>query len=103
VRNTLVANHLRGNCAGTITSQGHNLDDDNTCGFFATGDLSNLLDALVGPLDEHGGSTRTHALLMGSLAIDGGDPVTCLPTDQRGFGRAGTCDIGSYEFNGTAP
>jgi len=67
---------------------------------------------LLGPLQNNGGPTDTHALLFGSPAIDavvdclcttvGGDPVTM---DQRGAWRPadgdddGTshCDIGAYE------
>jgi hypothetical protein len=55
----------------------------------------------LGPLDDNGGRTETHALFAGSAAIDGGSE-TCPPpaTDQRNFTRfAGdSCDIGSFEL-----
>jgi hypothetical protein len=58
------------------------------------------------PLGDYGGPTETHALLLGSAAIDGGDPAGCtdfwgapLTIDQRGFTRPVglTCDIGAFE------
>jgi hypothetical protein len=64
-------------------------------------------DPLLGPLQYNGGSTQTHALLAGSIAIDAGNST--LPIDQRGFLRpvnqpnypnasgGNGSDIGSYE------
>ena len=110
----IVANRPSGdNCAGsgTSTSQGHNLDSANTCGFAGPGDLVDM-DPQLGPLQDNGGPTPTHALLPGSPAIDAGGS-DCPPpaTDQRGFPRpvdgnddgVATCDIGAYELGGTAP
>ena len=103
LRNSIVAYaDLDGNCfnsAGFLSSLGHNLDSANTCGFGAAGDLSNT-DPLLGPLQDNGGPTWTHALLAGSPAIGAGDNVTCAATDQRGVSRPqGTlCDIGAYEL-----
>lgn len=64
-----------------------------------------LGDPLIGPLDNNGGSTWTHALLKNSPAIDQGlfctdDQGYPLATDQRGFARFtdGGCDIGAYEY-----
>ena len=86
------------NCSGAITSQGHNLASDGTCVLVATGDLSGM-DPLLGPLQNNGGSTQTHALLSGSPAIDAGDNKVCPAADQRGVARpqGATCDIGAYE------
>src|SRR5438445_2732159 len=55
----------------------------------------------LGPLQNNGGPTLTHALLCGSPAIDAGDNTSAPPTDQRGFPRivGGTIDIGSYEYS----
>jgi hypothetical protein len=57
---------------------------------------------LLGPLQDNGGPTLTHALLAGSPAIDAGDPNYTGPpfTDQRGFARVynGRIDIGAFEF-----
>src|SRR5436309_2189683 len=60
-------------------------------------------DPLLGPLQDNGGSTFTHELLSGSLAINAGDPNFTPPPffDQRGpgFDRVvnGRIDIGSFE------
>ncbi len=57
------------------------------------------IDPKLGPLADNGGPTRTHALLLGSPAIDAGSNADCPATDQRGVARpqGATCDIGSYE------
>jgi hypothetical protein len=46
----------------------------------------------------NGGSSRTHALIAGSPAIDGGVDCT-LATDQRGVPRpsSASCDLGAFE------
>lgn len=91
-----------GNCSnasGVINSAGHNLESTNTCGFWGTGDLINT-DPLLGPLQDNGGSTHTHALIVPSLAINGGTNSGCPATDQRGISRpqGATCDIGAFEY-----
>jgi CSLREA domain-containing protein len=99
--NTIIANSPEGgNCQGTITSQGHNLDSGNTCGFSDPDDQINT-DPKLGPLQNNGGPTLTHALLSGSPAIDRGDTTDCPATDQRGVSRpkGAGCDIGAYEFD----
>jgi len=72
---------------------------------------------LLGPLDNNGGPTQTHASLAGSPAIDAGHPSGCrteiealLITDQRGFVRNFDgnhdgffrCDIGAVESGAEA-
>jgi len=72
------------------------------------------LAQIIGPLQNNGGPTQTHALVAGSPAIDAGNPNGCrdsqgalLTTDQRGLARHvdgnndGTvrCDIGAVELN----
>src|SRR5207237_6036332 len=60
-------------------------------------------DPMLGPLQDNGGPTFTHALLPASPAIDTGDPNFTPPPffDQRGpgFDRVvnGRIDIGSFE------
>ncbi len=97
-------------CKGTLESQGYNLlGDPNSCTIIgdASGNLVGV-DPLLGPLQNNGGSTLTHALEGGSPALNGGNPAGCfnhdgelLGTDQRGFDRPGVggprCDIGAYE------
>ena len=93
----------------TILSLGYNLANDS-CGNFLTspGDQTNT-DPMLGPLQDNGGSTLTHALLPGSPAINAGDPSFTQPTlyDQRGpgFDRVmnGRIDIGSYEVQVSTP
>jgi hypothetical protein len=64
---------------------------------------TNVLDvnALLGPLADNGGTTETHLLLVGSPAINAGDPAFAPPpnTDQRGAPRVveGRIDIGAVE------
>ena len=83
------------------------LDDDP---FTITGDDGSLIgttlspiDPMLGPLADNGGPTETHALLLGSPAIDAGDPAPVGPTDfdQRGapFTRVvgAAIDMGAYE------
>jgi hypothetical protein len=91
------------NHGGTVTSDGYNLSSDDGSGYLnGPGDQINT-DPLLGPLQNNGGPTFTHALLPGSPAIDAGDPSFTPPpsNDQRGcsFDRVfnGRIDIGSFE------
>jgi hypothetical protein len=96
------------NVGGTVTSDGYNLSNDDGGGFLiAIGDQINT-DPLLGPLQDNGGPTFTHALLTGSPAIDAGDPNfnpnsfnPPMVYDQRGtgFNRVvnGRVDIGAFE------
>jgi thrombospondin type 3 repeat protein len=52
-------------------------------------------------LAENGAPTKTHALILGSPAIDVGPSETaCEKIDQRGVGRpqGAACDVGAFEF-----
>jgi len=96
-------------CAGPITSLGYNLyGDTGGCSVTTTtGDLVGLDVLLAGQeVDPNGNGTTTLALLVGSPAIEGGDPAGCkdalnvdLTTDQRGLPRPvnARCDIGAFE------
>ncbi len=97
--NTIVANsNLGNNCSGTITSEGGNLSDDNSCNLTELSDLSNTEDNL-GPLADNGSPTQTHLPQAGSPAIDNGLAIHCLAVDQRGISRpqGPACDIGAVE------
>jgi len=93
-----VGNNLIGN-RGSVTSfiDGANAD--------IVGVAGNEVDPLLGPLQDNGGPTLTHALLFGSEARDAGTNVGVLATDQRGFARIfdgdgdglATVDIGAFE------
>ena len=90
-----------GNIYGGAGSQGYNVCSDD-CGLRGPGDQINT-DPLLGPLQNNGGPTFTHELLLGSPAINAGDPSFTPPPfyDQRGpgFDRVvnGRIDIGSFE------
>jgi len=102
IGNTIVANPgAADNCfnsEGVIVSLGHNIDSGNSCGLAGAGDQVNT-DPRLGPLQDNGGPTATHALLQDSPAIDHGDNVLCPATDQRGVSRpqGANCDIGAFE------
>jgi hypothetical protein len=101
---------------GTVTSQGYNLSSDAAGGDAGTGpggllngpgDIRNT-NPMLGPLQNNGGPTMTHALLKNSPAINAGDPNfdpylfnPPLLYDQRGPGNPrifkGRIDIGAYE------
>jgi hypothetical protein len=96
---------------GGATSGGGNLESPrDTCGFDQpTDQVSVTAEQLaLGPLQDNGGPTLTHALGAGSVAIDQipeGDCVDAdgqpLTTDQRGEPRPETggtlCDVGAFE------
>jgi hypothetical protein len=66
------------------------------------GSASSPIDPLLGPLQENGGPTKTHALLAGSPALNAGDPVQLGVADQRGVVRAGGVNIGAYQASASA-
>jgi CSLREA domain-containing protein/uncharacterized repeat protein (TIGR01451 family) len=125
IANSLLAGNTVGGvnniCAvpvGSVTSYGYNLADcPNTCGLDEAGDKT-VADAHLGALQNNGGKTLTHALLAGSLAIDGGNPAGCtaeggtrfLMNDQRSFLRpvdgdgngTAVCDTGAFESGAVA-
>jgi hypothetical protein len=109
MRNTIIANNEGGNCSleeetRPIDSEGGNLDSGVTCGLTHLTDISGV-DPLLGPLQDNGGGTATHALDPLSLARDTAVSSICPPDDQRGVSRPqhDGCDIGSYEYDGAAP
>jgi hypothetical protein len=108
LRNSLIAGVAGNeNCYQPFLDGGNNLDSGATCGFStATKSLSNT-DPKLEALAANGGPTKTHALGLGSPAIDKGDQAVCLAApvngiDQRGFSRISgvgiACDIGAIEM-----
>jgi len=120
VTNALIANNtifdapIADNCNGALEDYGLNLMDDRLgCTVTSEPSLGFVDVASIGPLQDNGGPTPSHALLVGSAAIDstldvlgcvdeGGAP---LPFDQRGAPRpAGLrCDVGAFEFGAEVP
>jgi hypothetical protein len=109
---TIMGSLLAGGCIegeGQPTSNGYNIESPgNTCGFDQGTDQVDVTEGQLdlGPLQDNGGGTPTHALGAGSVAIDvipeadcvdaDGEPLT---TDQRGVERpqGDACDVGAFE------
>lgn len=102
--NTIIAGSSSGgDCTavgGTLATNVRNLIQDDSCGGVA--DLSG--DPNLGPLQNNGGTTETHALLTSSIAIDAGNNGAAIAAgltgDQRGWPRiqGANVDIGAYEY-----
>jgi hypothetical protein len=115
VRNTIVAGNVTAqdgpDVLGAVLSLGYNLVSrtDFSSGWAATdrtGTADAPLDPRLGPLQDHGGPTPTHALLVGSPAVGAGDPAAVASLDQRGSVRGGfagsSTDIGAFEAGDVA-
>jgi len=108
----IFASNVAGNGAnidfsGVLFSEGYNLiQNTNECAMAndLTGNIHGA-DPLLGPLQDNGGPTWTHALLRGSPAIDAGCRTNFPPTDQRGIHRPQGLapDIGAFEFQYATP
>jgi hypothetical protein len=111
IKNTIVANSTGGDCSvaapGILNALGVNFSMDGTCPGFTQVTAAQLN---LGPLQNSGGPTKTHALLPGSVAIDAVTDCTDLAgnliaQDQRGMTRPvdgnrdgiAQCDVGAYE------
>ncbi len=132
LRNTIVASNfnsivsVRDDLSGAMVASGSfNLIGDATGSSGLVNGINNNqvgsgaspIDAKLAPLQNNGGSSRTHALLAGSPAVNAGSngllPADAfdldgdgnngeaLPVDQRGVGFArvigGAVDLGAYE------
>ncbi len=97
LRNTAIGGSTI-NCAGPITSLGHNLSSDATCALTGTLDLTNT-NPLLDSFADNGGPTYSFMPLPASPTVNAGDNVNCPVDDQRGVGRpiGPACDIGSIE------
>jgi hypothetical protein len=94
---------------GQVKSLGYSLSSDDGGGYLnGPGDQINT-DPMLGPLQDNGGPTFTHALLPASPAINAGNLNFSPPPfyDQRGPGfdrvRNGRIDIGSFEVQEPLP
>jgi hypothetical protein len=105
------------NSNGIVTTEGFNLfghsDESSAQAFYnftpgsndvtatSDGTIPTALNALLHPLADNGGPTKTHALVTGSPAVDldASCSTTELTTDQRGYPRplGEGCDAGSFE------
>lgn len=106
--NTVLDSPIFNDCAGILEGYGTNMvGTTNQCSS-NNAPLSLVSANTIGPLQNNGGPTFTHALLAGSQAIDASSPsLTCLdevsqplPFDQRGAPRVFgvRCDVGAFEF-----
>jgi hypothetical protein len=104
LRNTIVSANFAGSSPGTAA-------DDVSGGSSATS-AHNFIggDARLGVLANNGGPTATHALLLGSPALEAGDNAFATASDQRGAPRirdsadvnaTETVDIGAFEADPT--
>ena len=106
---TIAGSIIDDSCDSFFDSEGGNLESPgNSCGLRQPTDQVNVasVDLKLESLADNGGQTETHALGVGSVAIDviptedcvdaDGEPLT---TDQRGYARPyiSACDAGSLE------
>ena len=96
-------------CIGLpIASQGNSIvGDSKDCDFSAkpgdkVGAAGIPINPKLGPLQDNGGPTFTHALLTTSPAIDAGNDAEAPATDQRGVKRpqGAASDSGAFEIGG---
>ena len=104
IGNTILNSNSGANITGSMTSLGYNISSDDGGGnLTGPGDQINT-DPMIGPLQNNGGPTLTHALLPGSPAVNAGDPNFTPPPfyDQREtpYVRVfnGRIDIGAFEL-----
>jgi predicted outer membrane repeat protein len=87
--------------AGATASTGYNVGGDTSCGLTGPGDVQNVADPVLGPLQDNGGPTQTRVPLAGSPALSRIPVADCVVQleDQRGTVRpAGlACESGAVE------
>src|SRR5262249_42111604 len=108
LNNTIVASSSNGDLflepgSGHSFGGSHNLIDeasagvDASSGYFGATSFYNVPAGLdPNGLQDNGGPTQTIAL-VGGFAINAADDASAPATDQRGFARVGTADIGAFE------
>lgn len=103
--NVLLDGNSGGNCGSMVIGGSYNISSDASCSF--CGEFNNNgVTTMLGPLQDNGGLTKTHALLTGSPAIDAGSTALAPNVDQRGVPRPrdgnndslADYDIGAFEY-----
>jgi len=94
--------NIDGEIHGTVNDLGYNFIGVNeginlTAATNKIGYVTKPIKPLLGPLQNNGGLTTTHALLEGSRCINNGKFTNSTTYDQRGYLRTRP-DIGAYEF-----
>jgi CSLREA domain-containing protein len=106
VRSTIVSGNTPGNLAAvsvggtaSIQTAGFNVSDDYNGAFVPLASDITAATVRLAPLSLYGGTTPTHALLHGSVAIDAGD-ASSQSADQRRLPRVfgPSADIGAVEM-----
>ena len=112
--NTILDSPTPDNCNGVLELYGKNLFDEiQGCTFTGNGGAAwdFVAGNSIGPLQDNGGPTRTHALRLGSEAIDATNAQGCIDQtgipmsfDQRGASRVTglRCDVGAFEYGSIA-
>ena len=95
IGNTIVASNTAAGAFPDIfravASQGNNLIGNTSgSGGFLPSDLLNV-NPLLGPLQDNGGPTKTHALLVGSPALDAGNPTVVFNPAEFDQRRRAVC------------
>jgi len=90
--------------SGQLSSFGYNLIGTSDGSIWAptlsdmVGTDASPTDPLLGPLQDNGGNTLTHELLVGSPATNAGNAASLTEiTDQRGISFVDAPDIGAFE------
>jgi hypothetical protein len=101
--NTLLDGACIVQAPATIVTNGGNLESPgDTCLLTDATDHVNVAteELDLGPLQPNGGSTETHALRLGSFALDMAVLANCPEADQRGVLRpqGPRCDVGAFEL-----
>jgi hypothetical protein len=108
VKNTIFAGNTPKDCAkDPLISGGYNLDCDGSCLLTHPPDLPNT-NPLLGPLQDNGGPTKTHALFPGSPAIDaipppynGAPPTSAVFPDRSP--RVAIATLGPWRWSWLMP
>ncbi len=93
------------NGAALAAASTHNLIGPGPSGGLThgiNGNLTGIVDPLLGSLTNNGGPTQTHTLLPGSPAIDAATPLAGISTDQRGTARPQGAAPGPATLRGSA-